>query len=86
MPLNNATSRESLHSVSATNPGDGTRRLYGEDTFINNGSDIIGVHPDAVPHTQKPKVKAGIPNVPDDLEPYTYLEDTEARGYVNYFL
>lgn len=72
--------RESVRSIAATNPGDGTKRVYGETTFIANGSDIDGVHPDAVHHTRKVDAQPGMQGVSGNEEPFTYLEDTEARG------
>lgn len=80
--LINAISNESLHTAAAANPGDGTKRLYGETTFIANGSDVDGVHPDAVHHTPKRKPKSVVRIMSDDEESFTYLEDTEARGFV----
>lgn len=80
--LINAIRRESVYTVAATNPGDGTKRLYGETTFIANGSDIEGVHPDAVPHAGKRNAKPDMRIMSDDEESFTYLEDTEARGLV----
>lgn len=75
-------SRASVDSVARSNPGDGTKRLYGETSIIHDGSDIEGVHPDAVGTgnnniNRKPTVE----DVDDDGdEVMTYLEDTAARG------
>lgn len=78
--LTNALRRESVYSVATTNPGDGTKRLYDETTYIADGSDIDGVHPDAVQHTIKREAQTNIRNLSDDEESLTYLEDTEPRG------
>lgn len=60
-------SRESVESVAKTNPGDGSKRLYGDVTFIHDGSDIDGVHPDAVRGQQKkPSKKATVEDVEDE--------------------
>lgn len=71
-----------MESVARSNPGDGTKRLYGESSFIRDGSDIEGVHPDAV-HADVKKInkKATVEDFDDDRDhPMSYLEDTEARG------
>lgn len=78
----NVIRKESLITAAATNPGDGTKRLYGETTFVANGSDVEGVHPDAVHHTPRRKPKSVVQILSDDEESFTYLEDTEARGFV----
>lgn len=74
--------RASVNSMAESNPGDGSKRLYGDSSFILDGSDIEGVHPDAIRgYDKKKNKKATVEDVPDeDDTPMAYLEDTEARG------
>lgn len=73
-------SRDSVASIASTNPGDGTKRLHGDTSIIHDGSEIEGVHPDAIRGRQ---TKIDATKECGDAEGYdgmAYLEDTEARG------
>lgn len=74
--------RASVQSIASTNPGDGSKRLYGESSFIHKGADIQGVHPDAIHGVSKKKnLKATVEEAEDDDDfAMAYLEDTEPRG------
>lgn len=58
--------------------------MYGDTTFIHNGSDIEGIHPATIRGVDKTKVKkVTVEQVKDeDDSSLSYLEDTEPRGYV----
>lgn len=81
----NTRRRASVNTIAETNPGDGSKRMYGDTSFILDGSDIEGVHPDVIRGVEKKKgKKATVEDVEDeDDSSMTYLEDTEARGYTN---
>lgn len=67
--LNHHYSRESVESVAKTNPGDGSKRLYGDVTFIHDGSDIDGVHPDVLRGQHKKfNKKATVEEVEDESD------------------
>lgn len=38
--INQSNSKQSLQDIAATNPGDGTMRLYGETTFIHDADTV----------------------------------------------
>lgn len=44
-------SKRSLKDMAATNPGDGTKRLYGETTFIRDGDDLSDDLSEPLPST-----------------------------------
>lgn len=59
--------------------------MYGDTSFIHDGSDIEGVHPDAIRGNEGKKLKkVTVEEVEDEDDgSMTYLEDTEPRGYAN---
>lgn len=63
--------RESVAAIAKSNPGDGLKRLYGEDSFILDASDIEGVHPDAMKNSAKRSSKpATVEDFDDDCDGY----------------
>lgn len=60
-----------MAAIAKTNPGDGSKRLYGEDSFILNGSDIEGVHPDVVKNDgTKSSKRVTVEDFDDDRDDY----------------
>lgn len=69
IPLTTVRRLASVASIAASNPGDGTKRLYGDDTFIDDGSEIDGVHPDVIRTAAKQKIKkATVEDAKDDRD------------------
>ncbi|KZP22489.1 hypothetical protein FIBSPDRAFT_890371 [Athelia psychrophila] len=63
--------RESVASIAKSNPGDGSKRLYGEDSFILNPADIEGVHPEAMKNNGVRKNKrVTVEECDDDRDDY----------------
>lgn len=60
-----------MTTIAKSNPGDGSKRLYGDDSFIHDGSDIEGVHPDAVrANGNNANKKAYVEDSDDDRDDY----------------
>lgn len=60
-----------MASIAKSNPGDGSKRLYGEDSFILNPADIEGVHPEAMKNNGVRKNKrVTVEECDDDRDDY----------------
>lgn len=68
--------KESLESIARTNPGDGSKRLYSEETFIHSSDEIVGEEPSKRVHKAQPETLSSH-KAKDNI---VYLEDTEPRG------